>query len=52
MYRLTMNVIKRDGFLALNHGLSAAVLRQLTYSTVRFAFYEVSTFLLVYMYKC
>ncbi|KAJ9592304.1 hypothetical protein L9F63_001200 [Diploptera punctata] len=40
MYRLTMNVIKNDGILALNYGLSAAVLRQLTYSTVRFAFYE------------
>ncbi|XP_069695038.1 mitochondrial dicarboxylate carrier-like [Periplaneta americana] len=40
--RLTMNVIKRDGFLALNHGLTAAVLRQLTYSTTRFAVYEVS----------
>ncbi|XP_021933546.1 mitochondrial dicarboxylate carrier-like isoform X2 [Zootermopsis nevadensis] len=38
--RLTMNVIKHDGFLSLNHGLTAAVLRQLTYSTTRFAVYE------------
>lgn len=40
--RLTMNVIKQEGILSLNHGLSAAVLRQLTYSTTRFAVYEVS----------
>jgi dicarboxylate transporter 10 len=36
-----MNVIKQDGLLSLNHGLTAAVLRQLTYSTTRFAVYEV-----------
>ncbi|XP_023714882.1 mitochondrial dicarboxylate carrier isoform X2 [Cryptotermes secundus] len=38
--RLTMNVIKQEGVLSLNHGLTAAVLRQLTYSTTRFAVYE------------
>jgi hypothetical protein len=37
-----MNAIQRDGLLGLNHGLTAAVLRQLTYSTTRFAVYEVS----------
>jgi hypothetical protein len=37
-----MNVIKQEGVLSLNHGLTAAVLRQLTYSTTRFAVYEVS----------
>jgi hypothetical protein len=37
-----MNVIKQEGVLSLNHGLTAAVLRQLTYSTTRFAIYEVS----------
>jgi dicarboxylate transporter 10 len=37
-----MNVIQKEGLLALNHGLTAAVLRQLTYSTTRFAVYEVS----------
>jgi dicarboxylate transporter 10 len=41
VFRLTMNVIKQDGFLSLSHGLTAAVLRQLTYSTTRFAVYEV-----------
>ncbi|PSN31169.1 Mitochondrial dicarboxylate carrier [Blattella germanica] len=41
MFRLASNVIRRDGFLALNHGLSAAIGRQLTYSTTRFAFYEI-----------
>lgn len=38
--RLTMNVVQREGALSLNHGLTAAVLRQLTYSTTRFAVYE------------
>ncbi|XP_067004990.1 mitochondrial dicarboxylate carrier isoform X2 [Anabrus simplex] len=40
MYRLTVNIVKQEGLMGLNYGLSAAILRQLTYSTFRFAFYE------------
>jgi dicarboxylate transporter 10 len=32
--------IRRDGFLSLYNGLSASLLRQGTYSTVRFGVYE------------
>nr|CAD7265652.1 unnamed protein product [Timema shepardi] len=39
-YQITRNIIKTEGLIGLNNGLSAAVLRQLTYSTFRFAFYE------------
>ncbi|XP_011497575.1 PREDICTED: mitochondrial dicarboxylate carrier [Ceratosolen solmsi marchali] len=39
--KLTMNIIKKQGILALYNGLSASLLRQLTYSTVRFGVYEV-----------
>ena len=35
--------------LGLNHGLTAAVLRQLTYSTLRFAVYEVSMTLCLFV---
>lgn len=38
----TCRVIKTNGFLALYNGLSASILRQLTYSTTRFGIYEVS----------
>jgi hypothetical protein len=45
-----MNVIylsvKGDGILALYNGLSASMVRQLTYSTARFAIYEVTALLL------
>lgn len=41
IWQITRNVIREEGFMALNQGLSAAILRQLTYSTFRFAFYEV-----------
>ncbi|XP_049949664.1 mitochondrial dicarboxylate carrier-like isoform X1 [Schistocerca serialis cubense] len=40
MLQTTMDIIHSDGILALNNGLSAAIMRQLTYSTFRFAFYE------------
>ena len=39
---MTKNIIKSDGFLSLYNGMSAALLRQGTYSTARFAFYEFS----------
>ena len=32
---------RSEGFLALYNGLSASLVRQLTYSTTRFAIYEV-----------
>ena len=37
----TINIIKKQGVLALYNGLSASILRQLTYSTTRFGIYEV-----------
>jgi dicarboxylate transporter 10 len=37
---MTVNSVKANGFLSLYNGMSAAVLRQGTYSTVRFAIYE------------
>ena len=39
---MTRNIILSSGCLSLYNGLSAALLRQATYSTVRFAFYELS----------
>lgn len=36
----TVSIIKTQGVLALYNGISASMLRQLTYSTARFAFYE------------
>jgi len=35
-------IIRSEGFLALYNGLSASLVRQLTYSTTRFAIYEVA----------
>lgn len=35
-----VHVVRNDGFLALYNGLSASLLRQLTYSMTRFAIYE------------
>ena len=35
------NSSRSEGFLALYNGLSASLVRQLTYSTTRFAIYEV-----------
>lgn len=37
----TLNIIKKQGVLALYSGLSASLLRQGTYSTTRFGVYEV-----------
>jgi len=37
----TAGIIRKEGILAVYNGLSAAILRQLTYSTTRFAIYEV-----------
>ena len=37
---MAIKVIKNDGFLALYNGLSASLLRQLTYSMTRFGLYE------------
>ncbi|KAI7697284.1 hypothetical protein SSS_02555 [Sarcoptes scabiei] len=42
MISTVMNVIKNDGFLALYNGLTASLLRQLTYSTTRFGIYEIA----------
>jgi len=40
--RQTMHIIRGQGVLALYSGLSASLLRQLTYSTTRFAIYNVA----------
>lgn len=40
--RMTIHIIKKHGVLALYNGLTASLLRQLTYSTTRFGIYEVS----------
>ncbi|CAB3995964.1 Mitochondrial dicarboxylate carrier [Paramuricea clavata] len=40
---MAVKVVKSDGVLALYNGLSASVLRQLTYSTTRFGIYEVGS---------
>ena len=37
---MTIHSIKNNGILSLYNGMSAALLRQATYSTFRFAFYE------------
>lgn len=39
--QLTGKVIRQQGVLALYSGLSASLMRQLTYSTTRFGIYEV-----------
>jgi len=38
----TMKIVRGEGVLALYNGLSASLVRQLTYSTTRFAIYEMS----------
>ena len=38
----TIVIIKKQGVLALYNGLTASLLRQLTYSTTRFGIYEVA----------
>ena len=42
LVRLTVNIVKQQGVSALYSGLTASLLRQLTYSTTRFGIYEVS----------
>lgn len=37
----TIGIVRKQGILALYNGLSASLLRQLTYSTIRFGAYEV-----------
>ena len=39
---LTKYIVKNEGLTALYNGLSASLLRQLTYSTTRFGIYEIS----------
>ncbi|XP_058808752.1 mitochondrial dicarboxylate carrier [Phymastichus coffea] len=39
--KLTLNIVKKQGITALYSGLTASLLRQLSYSTVRFGVYEV-----------
>ena len=41
-FGMTANIVRTAGFFSLYNGLSAAILRQGTYSTARFAFYEMS----------
>lgn len=41
MLQLTGKVIREQGVFALYNGLSASLMRQLTYSTTRFGIYEV-----------
>lgn len=38
--QLTTNIIRKQGISALYNGISASLLRQLTYSTTRFGIYE------------
>jgi len=40
LIQMGIKVVKSDGILGLYNGISASVLRQLTYSTARFAIYE------------
>ena len=44
LLKTTVNIVKNQGVLALYSGLSASLLRQLTYSTTRFGIYDVSTY--------
>lgn len=42
MFSTAVRLVKSDGILALYNGLTASLLRQLTYSTTRFGIYEVA----------
>ena len=44
---MTNSIIKTTGVLSVYSGLSAALLRQATYSTTRFTFYEYSKTILM-----
>ncbi|KAM8706841.1 hypothetical protein ACLKA7_011009 [Drosophila subpalustris] len=41
--QLVAEIVNKQGVLAFYNGISASVLRQITYSTARFGFYEVGT---------
>ena len=41
-FGMTTNIVRTSGFFSLYNGLSAAMLRQGTYSTARFAFYDLA----------
>uniref|UniRef100_T1J1X7 Mitochondrial dicarboxylate carrier n=1 Tax=Strigamia maritima TaxID=126957 RepID=T1J1X7_STRMM len=41
LIQMTMHIIKKDGVLAMYSGLSAALLRQMTYTMTRFGVYEI-----------
>lgn len=47
IFGMSNKIVQTTGFLSLYSGLSAALLRQATYSTVRFTFYEYSKTLLL-----
>eukprot|EP01112_Ceratiomyxa_fruticulosa_P002677 TRINITY_DN12836_c0_g1_i1.p1 TRINITY_DN12836_c0_g1~~TRINITY_DN12836_c0_g1_i1.p1 ORF type:complete len:305 (-),score=38.13 TRINITY_DN12836_c0_g1_i1:71-985(-) len=40
MFRTMVGIVKNEGVLAIYNGISASLLRQLTYSTVRFGTYD------------
>ncbi|XP_018329747.1 mitochondrial dicarboxylate carrier [Agrilus planipennis] len=42
MLGVATNIVKREGVRALYNGISASLMRQLTYSTTRFGIYEVT----------
>ncbi|CAH1390669.1 unnamed protein product [Nezara viridula] len=42
VFRLVGNIVKNDGLFSLYNGISASLLRQLTYSTARFGIYEIA----------
>jgi dicarboxylate transporter 10 len=42
LLRSTVGIVRSEGVFALYSGLTASLLRQLTYSTTRFAIYEVA----------
>lgn len=50
--RSTVGIIRKQGILALYNGLSASLLRQLTYSTIRFGVYEVGISVIYILCLC
>jgi dicarboxylate transporter 10 len=40
MFRTMLNIVSNEGFFAIYNGISAAIIRQATYSTVRLGGYE------------
>lgn len=41
IFQLTAKIVRQQGVFALYNGISASLLRQLTYSTTRFGIYEI-----------